>query len=146
MRTWSASTTTCARPEAVLRVLTDPEACRRWAPVDFDVTGLAGGRLVAGSRARVTGRVAGLRVGFDVAVHAADRSHLALTASGPVGLDVAYELDEAGAGSEVRARVQVRPGCGLQGRLVAQATEALLAGGALHAAVGRIAREAGLAA
>ena len=37
MRTWTATTTVDAPPEAVLDVLTDPGACARWAPVDFEV-------------------------------------------------------------------------------------------------------------
>lgn len=83
MRTWTTSTTVGAEPGAVLAVLTDPEACRRWAPVDFDVSGLEDSRLVPGSRARVTGRLAGRDVGFDVQVHAAANGLLELTASGP---------------------------------------------------------------
>ena len=48
-----------ARPEAVLDVLTDPEACARWAPIPFDVEDLRTPRLRCGSRARVSGRLAG---------------------------------------------------------------------------------------
>ena len=142
MRTWTASTVAPARPEAVLEVLTCPDACRRWAPMPFDVSGLQGDRLETGSRARVTGRLAGLRVGFDVDVHEAGDSRLALSASGPVAFDVAYEIDPSDDGSEVHASISVRPRGGLQGRLMAQATEALLAAGALQTAMTRIAREA----
>ncbi len=142
MRTFTASTTAAAGPEAVLDVLTDPDACRRWAPMPFDVSGLSHDRLRAGSRARVTGKLAGVRVGFDVDVHEAHDSRLELSASGPVGFDVAYDIDRRHDGSEVRASISVRPGRGLQGRLMAQATEALLQAGALHAAMGRIVREA----
>ncbi len=145
MRTWNAHTTVMARPEAVLDVLTDPEACVRWAPVAFDVEGLDSPRLVAGSRARVVGRLAGRSVGFDVEVHEADHRRLSLAASGPVGLDVAYDLVAAGPGSEVRASVRVRPGSGLTGRLIAHATDALLAAGALDTAIAGIAREAAIA-
>jgi hypothetical protein len=144
MRTWKAHTTVMARPEAVLAVLTDPAACARWAPVPFDVEGLDAPRLVAGSRARVSGRLAGRVVGFDVEVHEADRARVSLAASGPVGFDVAYDLLAAGDGSEVRASVRVRPGSGLTGRLIAHATDALLAAGALDTAVSRIAREAAI--
>ena len=144
MRTWNAHTTVMARPEAVLDVLTDPHACVRWAPVAFDVEGLDSPRLVAGSRARVSGRLAGRQVGFDVEVHEADHRRLALAASGPVGLDVAYDLVAAGPGSEVRASVRVRPGSGLTGRLIAHATDALLAAGALDTAIAGIAREAAI--
>jgi carbon monoxide dehydrogenase subunit G len=141
MRTWTAQTAVEARPEAVLDVLTDPEAARRWAPVAFDVD-VAAARLAAGVRARVTGRLAGRCVGFDVEVHEAGTDHLALSAHGPVGFDVRYDLAPTDAGSEMRASVSVRAAAGLTGRLVAQATHALLAAGALDTAVSRIAREA----
>jgi hypothetical protein len=142
MRTWTATTTTAARPAEVLDVLTDPEACARWAPVPFDVDELQGKRLRAGVRARVCGRLAGRSVGFDVVVSEADERGLSLSANGPVGLDVAYELEAIEAGSLVRASVSVRPSRGLAGRLLAEATGALLAAGALEAAVSRIGREA----
>ena len=64
MREWTATSTIEARPEAVFDVLTDPEACARWAPIPFDVEDLRTPRLRCGSRARVSGRLAGRRVGF----------------------------------------------------------------------------------
>jgi hypothetical protein len=142
MRTWTATTTAAAHPEAVLDELTDPDACARWAPVPFDVDDLAGERLLAGSRARVSGRLAGRRVGFDVEVHEAGVDGLALSAQGPVGLDVAYRLAPTTGGSEVRASVSVRSGRGLTGRLLAEATGALLSAGALQLSLSRVAREA----
>jgi Polyketide cyclase / dehydrase and lipid transport len=143
MRTWTATTTAQARPKAVLDVLTDPDAASRWAPVPFDVDELDGERLLAGSRARVSGKLAGRRVGFDLDVRQADETGIALSASGPVAFDVAYQLSHAtGGGSEVRASVSVRSGGGITGRLLAEATGALLSAGALQAALGRIAREA----
>jgi hypothetical protein len=145
MRTWTASTTTDAAPEAVLSILTDPEACRRWAPVDFDVDELAEARLRRGSRARVTGRLAGQRVGFDIEVHEVADSRLRLSADGPVGFDVRYDLAPAPRGSEVHASVSVRPSSGLIGRVLAEATNAILAAGALQSAVARIAAEAAAA-
>jgi hypothetical protein len=145
MRTWTATTTTDARPAEVLDVLTDPDACTRWAPVTFELEALEGARLQAGTTARVAGRLAGRRVGFDVRVHAADERGLSLAADGPVGLDVAYELAPTDAGSEVRASISVRPSRGLAGRLVAEATGALLSAGALDAAISRIGREAAAA-
>jgi uncharacterized protein YndB with AHSA1/START domain len=141
MRTWTAHTSCGARPEDVLDALTDPGAVARWAPVAFDVD-LDAARLAAGVRARVTGRLAGRRVGFDVEVHEADDDRLALTASGPVGFDVRYDLAAAPGGSDVQASVSVRPARGLAGRLLAEATHALLAAGALETAVSRLAREA----
>jgi carbon monoxide dehydrogenase subunit G len=142
MRTWTATTTVEAQPKAVLDVLTDPDAVARWAPVPFDVDELGSPRLKRGSRARVSGKLAGRRVGFDVEVHEADAKALCLSANGPVGFDVRYELAPVKDGSEVRASVAVRNGRGLTGRLLAEATNALLAAGALDLAVGRIAREA----
>ena len=143
MRTRTATTTAQARPEAVLDVLTDPDAAARWAPVSFDVDDLDGERLLAGSRAMVSGRLAGRTVGFEVRVHEADETGIALSADGPVAFDVAYQLSPATCGgSQVRASVSVRSGGGLTGRLLAEATGALLSAGALNAALGRIAREA----
>jgi hypothetical protein len=136
MRTWTATTTVDARPEAVLDLLTDPDSCAEWAPLPFDVDGLATRRLQTGSRARVSGSLAGQRVGFDLEVHEAATHRLALSADGPV----AFELAELDRGSEVRASISVRPGRGLAGRVLAHATGALLAAGALDQAVGRIAR------
>jgi hypothetical protein len=145
MRTWTATTTTAARPAEVLDVLTDPDAASRWAPVAFELDEIGSPptrRLRAGTRARVSGRFAGRTVGFDVRVHAADERGLTLEADGPVGFDVAYELAPTDAGSEVRASVSVRPSRGLAGRLLAEATGALLSAGALDTAISRIGREA----
>ena len=142
MAHWSATTTTKATPEQLLEVLTHPEEIRRWSPVDFDVDDLDTSRLAPGTRARVTGRLAGVRVGFDVEVHAADQDLLELSADGPVGLDVRYELAPADTGSELHASVSLRSAGGITGRLVANATAALLAAGALEGAAGRIAQAA----
>ena len=141
MSTWTAQTTVKGLPLDVLDVLTDPAAVGRWAPVDFDVEGLDGDRLVAGSRARVVGRVAGQRVGFDVEVHRADEEQLELVATGPVSFDVEYRLRPVTGGSEVEACVAVRRGRGIVSRVVASATDALLAAGALNHAISRIAHE-----
>ena len=137
-----ARTTANADPEQVLQVLTDPEEIRSWSPIPFDVEHLDGLRLQAGSVARVSGCLVGKRVGFDVEVHAADANGLELTAQGPISIDVLYELEPVDGGSEVRASVGVRDGSGFSGRLLAKATGALLKGGALSAAAGRIARAA----
>jgi hypothetical protein len=142
MAHWSATTTTKATPEQLLEVLTHPEEIRRWSPVDFDLDDLDSSRLAPGTRARVTGKLAGVRVGFDVEVHAADADVLELSADGPVGLDVRYELAPAATGSELYASVSLRRGGGITGRLVANATAALLTAGALEGAAGRIAQAA----
>jgi hypothetical protein len=141
MSTWTEQLTAQAAPAAVLEVLTDPGACERWAPVDFELRALNADRLQAGTLARVEGRLAGRGVGFDVTVIAADEHGLRLRASGPIALDVEYRLRPVPAGSEVVASVGVR-GEGLTGRVLAHATAALLAAGALREAVARIAREA----
>jgi carbon monoxide dehydrogenase subunit G len=143
MREWTATTTIEARPEAIFDVLTDPEACARWAPLPFDVE--SGRRLRSGTRERVVGRLAGKRVGFDVEVHEADETGLALSAHGPVGFDVDYRLAPADNGARVHASISVRPRGGFTGRLLAEATGALLSAGALEAAVSRIGREAAAA-
>ena len=140
MRTWTATATADVPPGAVLAVLTDPEACTRWAPVPFDVED--GRPLVAGSSARVSGRLAGRRVGFDVEVHEADETGLALSADGPVGFDVDYRLAPAKKGAQVHASISVRPNRGLTGRLLAEATGALLNAGALQHTLARLTREA----
>jgi hypothetical protein len=138
MRTFTANTKLSSTPSTIARVLTDPEAIRGWAPVDFDVEGLAGDRLEAGDRARVCGRLAGRDVGFDVDVHRADAEGLSLVASGPIDIDVDYRLRRVPDGAELEAEVSVGGGKGLGGRILAQATGALLTAGALDVAVGRI--------
>jgi hypothetical protein len=126
----------------VLEVLTHPEEIRRWSPVAFDLDDLEGRRLAAGTRGRVSGRLAGVRVGFDVEVHAADEARLELSAEGPVSLDVRYEMTGDESGAELNASVSLRRSDGLAGRLVANATAALLSAGALEGAAGRIVRVA----
>jgi hypothetical protein len=142
MRTWTATATAPAQPAAVLDVLTDPDACARWAPLPFEVDELAGRRLAAGSRARVSGRLAGRRVGFEIEVHEADERGLMLSADGPVGMDVDYRVSPVKAGSEVRASISVRTPRGFVGRILAEATGALLTAGALDHAISRIVQEA----
>lgn len=123
-------------------MLTHPEEIRRWSPVAFDLDDLEGRRLSAGTRGRVSGRLAGVRVGFDVEVHAADEARLELSAEGPVSLDVCYEMTGDESGAELSASVSLRRSDGLAGRLVANATAALLSAGALEGAAGRIVRVA----
>jgi len=143
MRTWTAHKHVEADPAVVLELLTDPDACRRWSPVPFELDADADdARLAAGSRMRVSGSLVGKRVGFDVEVHEVGDGRLALSAQGPVAFDVAYEARRAGTGSEVRASVSLRSGGGLFGRVAEQATAALLHAGALGVAVDRIAASA----
>ena len=72
MARFTATSIVDATPEQVLEVLTDPEEIRSWSPIPFEVDEFGGRRLHSGSVARVSGSLAGRRVGFDVAVHAAD--------------------------------------------------------------------------
>jgi hypothetical protein len=140
MRTWTTQTTVTGLPDEVLGLLTEPEAIARWTPVPFQLIDLDTDRLVTGSRAHVRGRLAGRTLEFEVEVLAADDERLALVATGPISIDVEYELVPAAGGSELRASVSVR-GSGLIGRVLAQASDALLAAGALDVAVSRIARQ-----
>jgi hypothetical protein len=142
MAHFTACITTNASPDEVMQVLTDPDAIRDWAPIPFEVDDLDGYRLEAGSSARVSGGIAGMRMGFDVEVHSANQYGLELTAQGPIGIDVRYDLQPADSGTEVCASVSLLGGGGITGRLVARATAALLAAGALDGAAGRIARAA----
>jgi Polyketide cyclase / dehydrase and lipid transport len=142
MKTWTATAITEARPEDVLLALTDVDAVATWSPVAFDVEDEDLFRLRAGSRTRVSGRLAGMRVGFDVQVHAADERRLSLSACGPVSMDVDYDVAAGDCGTEVHASVSVRPGRGLLSSVMAEATAGLLRAGALSAAVDRIARVA----
>jgi hypothetical protein len=140
MGTWTTQTTVAGLPDEVLALLTEPDAIARWTPVTFELIDLDTGRLVAGSRARVRGRLAGRTLAFDVEVLTADDERLALVATGPISIDVEYALRPAAGGSELRASVSVR-GSGFIGRVLAQATDALLAAGALDLAVSRLGRQ-----
>jgi hypothetical protein len=138
---WTTSQTVAAAPSEILHVLTHEDAIRRWSPVDFELTGHAGGRLRTGDQARVEGRIAGIGVGFDVEVARAEEATLELFASGPVDIDVHYGISRRGAASAVEASVDVRGGRGMAGRVVATTVRALLAAGALDGALHRIAAE-----
>jgi hypothetical protein len=138
--TWRTQTTVTGLPHEVLAKLTEPDAIARWTPVPFELIDLDTDRLVAGSRARVRGRLAGHTLEFDVEVIAADDERLKLVATGPISIDVEYALRPAADGSDLGATVTVR-GSGLTGRALAHATDALLAAGALDRAVSRIGRE-----
>ena len=141
MATWKTRRTIKGMPEDVIGVLTDPAAARRWSPVGFDVAGLDGDRLEAGKTARLVGSLAGRGVSFDVDVLDASDETLALRAYGPVEMDVRYDALPHEDGAEVVAHVDVRSAGGLLGLALSRATDALLAGGALQAAVAAVARE-----
>jgi hypothetical protein len=142
MSEWTATAKVKSTPCQVLEVLTHPAKIRGWSPVDFDLEELDGRRLAAGTRGRVTGRVAGVTVGFDLQVHHADEGRLELSADGPIGIDVRYDLRPGDGGAEFDAWVSMRPSRGITGKLVASAASALLSAGALEGAADRIARAA----
>jgi Polyketide cyclase / dehydrase and lipid transport len=144
MRKWETQTTVPGAPSEVLELLTEPAAIARWAPVPFEVVSLDRRRLRAGSRAQVAGRLAGCPVEFDITVFEASGERLALAADGPISIDVQYVLRPVPGGSDVRASVSV-DGQGLFGRVLAKATEALLAAGALRTALERLGRQLELA-
>ena len=141
MATWETRTIVNGAPEDVLEVLTDPAAARRWSPIGFDLEQIEGDRLRSGTRAVLSGKLAGRGVSFDVEVIKASDGQLELRAVGPVEMDVAYDAVLADEGTEVVASVAVRSGGGLIGRMLSSATDALLAGGALNIAVQGVARE-----
>ncbi len=142
MSTWTTQTIVDGTPEEVMAVLSDPECCYRWSPIDFDLEELDGDRLETGSVARVAGRVAGFSVSFEIEVLHAGERRLALTARGPMTLEVEYEAYPAAAGgAEVWATVSVHASRSLSGRLAAASTEALLRAGTLSVALRRIGAE-----
>jgi hypothetical protein len=140
MSTWTTQTTCTGTPEDVLELLTEPGAIARWSPVPFTLMDTDRERLCAGDRVRVRGELAGRGLEFLVNVAKADDGHLALTATGPIRIDVDYRVVGDAHGSSVRARIGVA-GSGLFGRVLAGATDALLAAGALRVAVDRIVQE-----
>ena len=73
---WTSQALSNATPEQVLEVLTHPGQIRRWSPIEFDAENLDCRPLAAGTRTKVSGRVAGVPVSFDVEVHAADQDRL----------------------------------------------------------------------
>jgi hypothetical protein len=139
MATWRTSTTIDASPEDFLAVLTDPQECRRWSPLAFEVEQLDCVRLAAGCSARVGGELAGRRVSFDVDVIQADGGRFRVRATGPVHLDVEYHAEPLEERSQVFAQVSVQGRGGVRGRLVSAAADAAVAG-MLPVAVNRIAR------
>jgi phosphate uptake regulator len=141
MATWETRTIVKGAPEDVLEVLTDPTAARRWSPIGFDLEQIEGDRLRSGTRAVLSGKLAGRGVSFDVEVIKASDGQLELRAIGPVEMDVAYDAIAAGDATEVVASVAVRSAGGIFGRMLSSATDALLAGGALNIAVQGVARE-----
>jgi hypothetical protein len=135
---WTARADFCAGADQVLRALTDPELIAQWAPVAFNVAGLAGGRLSAGSRERVSGTIAGVRATFDVQVARADLEGLELSARGPLAFGVVYSFREYASGVRVEARLSLGREGGLATQVLRAAVRALLNAGALAGALRRL--------
>lgn len=138
---WTARRFISAQPPAVLQALTDPELISLWAPIEFEVDGLPGRRLRGGSHAVVNGSLAGIAAQFEIDVLRADEAGLDLQARGPVDLEVAYRVVPQRHGVIVDAQIKLGRGRGLNARVLRAATGALLSGGALDRAIGRLARE-----
>lgn len=138
---WMARRFVRAEPPEVLQALTDPQFISLWAPVDFEVDGLRGKHLRVGSHAIVNGSLAGVAAEFEIDVLRADEAGLDLRASGPIHLEVAYRLVPERGGVIVDAEVKLGRETGLNARVLRAATGALLSGGALDRALGRLARE-----
>ncbi len=135
---WSAQAQMRADADEVLDALTDPAAIAAWAPVRFEVDGLAGGRLRPGGRERVTGSLAGIRTTFDVEVYRADAAGLELVARGPVVLRVAWRFRDLDEGVLVDASVRIDREGGLTAQLLRAALATLLNAGALASALRRL--------
>lgn len=144
MASWRMHTRVEAEPERIVELLSDPAAYERWSPVPLDLGRLDGERLVAGRRGRVVAGLAGRGVGFDLHVVEADGRHMAVRASGPFEVEALYEALPRGSATELCASVSLRAGDGVVGRLLRRAADAVLASGALDAALSRFAREAEL--
>jgi len=140
MRTFTAHATAASGPHEVVQLLTDPDAIARWAPIPFEVLELDKRQLYPGATVRVRGQLAGQSAEFSVHVLEVSDERLTLVAQGPISIDVEYQLAPARGGSAIRASVSVL-GNGLIGRLVAKATEALLAAGALQSSLNRLASQ-----
>jgi hypothetical protein len=138
---WTARRFVAAEAPEVLASLTDPELIGVWAPIDFEVDGLAGRRLRSGSTAWVNGSLGGVAAEFEVEVLRADEHGLKLAARGPLGLDVDYRIAPTDAGVLVEARIRLQRERGLSGRVLRAATGALLGAGALDRALRRLAGE-----
>jgi hypothetical protein len=140
-RAWHANVAVRAEPERVLDALTDPAACARWSGIPFRLDELDGARLRSGSRARLSGRLVGRDLGFDVNVQHAGVDGLVLQALGPVELAADYRLRRVDAGCVVEASVHIFMRRAPAALPVAAATAALLSAGALEQALRRLARE-----
>jgi hypothetical protein len=143
---WRSRTTVRASPEHVINTLTDPAACARWSPIPFTLEDGSNARLRPGATTRVSGRLLGAHIRFDLHTLAADPRRLHLNACGPIDIVVDYTLEPIRGGCALDALVSIHPPNSRLGRLMARATALLLATGTLDHALDRIAHEAKLAA
>jgi uncharacterized protein YndB with AHSA1/START domain len=144
--TWRARTTVRATPEHVIDTLTDFDACARWSPIPFSLDTGAGARLRPGTTTRVSGRLLGAHVRFNIHTLAVGPDRLQLRARGPIDILVDYTLTPIRTGCALDGRVSIHRPNGRLARLLARATGLLLASGTLDDAVDRIAHQAELAA
>jgi hypothetical protein len=142
MASWQVRTRVETDPERVVELLSDPASYERWSPVPLELERLDGERLSAGRRGRVVAGLAGRGVGFDLHVVEADARHMAVRASGPFEVEALYEALPRGSATELWTSVSLRAGEGMIDRLLRRAADAVLASGALDAALSRFAREA----
>jgi Polyketide cyclase / dehydrase and lipid transport len=140
--TWRSRTAVRATPETVIDTLTDPRACARWSPIPFSLDKDDTGRLRAGSTRRVSGRLLGAPVRFQLHTLVAHPGRLHLHARGPIELLVDYTLTRTRAGCTLDAAISIQPPTSRPGRMLARATGLLLAAGTLDHTVHRIALEA----
>lgn len=118
--------------------MTDPERIAEWAPIAFEVDGLATRSLRAGTEARVSGMIAGVRATLEVEVSRADERGLHLAARGPVAMEVEYRFRAHGGGVMVEARITLGRREGISAQVMRSATRALLNAGALGRALYRL--------
>lgn len=135
---WTARRGFCADADDVLGALTDPATIAEWAPVAFEVDGLAGGCLEAGSRERVSGSIAGIGTTFEIEVMQADRERLELVARGPITFEVAYRFHQREDDLLVQATVGLRRQRGFAAQILRAAAAALLNAHALDSALRRV--------
>lgn len=88
----------------------------------------------------VYGSLGGIAAQFEIDVLRADEAGLDLHASGPVAFEVAYRLVPHRQGVIIEGQVKLGRERGLNARVLRAATAALLSGGALDRALGRLAR------
>ena len=143
MGSWTSRTTFTGDPVRVLELLTNPDEARTWSPIEFTLDDPDRHRLQTGDVMHIAGQLAGRRMSFDIEVFKASDGQLRLRARGPVEIEVEYGVVSRDDGSgELTAWIAVSSAGGLIGRLVASATDALLAAGALDATVRKIAAAA----